>query len=58
MDTFNEDMKDICTTTAVRETLDEAPEAYKPKDEIVRLISPTVDIVEFMHPVINIKAKD
>lgn len=58
MNTFNNDMKDICTTTAVQGTLDEAPEAYKPKDEIVKLIKPTVDIVEFMHSVINIKSVD
>lgn len=58
MNTFNNDMKDICTTTAVKETLDEAPEAYKPKDEIVKLIKPTVDIYTFMHPVMNIKAAE
>lgn len=48
----------IYTTTADASTLDEAPEAYKPKDEIVKLIEPTVDIKFFMKPKMNIKAQE
>ena len=43
------------TTTADASTLDEAPEAYKPYEEIVKLIEPTVNILFFMKPKINIK---
>lgn len=48
----------IYTTTADASTLDEAPAAYKPKDEIVKLIEPTVDIKFFMKPKMNIKAAE
>ena len=39
-------------------TLDESPMAYKPMEEIVRLIEPTVEILFFVRPKINIKATD
>ena len=48
----------IYTTTADEKTLDEAPGAYKPMDEIVELIEPTVDIKFFMKPKMNIKAQE
>ena len=48
----------IFTTTANRDTLDEAPAAYKPMEDIVRLIEPTCKILFFMHPKINIKAAE
>jgi len=48
----------IYTTTANRNTLDEAPEAYKSKDDIVRLIEPTAKILFFMAPKMNIKGTD
>lgn len=57
---FQKQMADagIYTTTADAKTLDEAPDAYKPKDEIVKLIEPTVDIKYFMKPKMNIKAAE
>ena len=57
---FKKQMADagIYTTTADAKTLDEAPDAYKPKDEIVKLIEPTVDIKFFMKPKMNIKAQE
>jgi RNA-splicing ligase RtcB len=48
----------IYTTTADKKTLDEAPDAYKPMDEIVKLIEPTVNILYFMKPKMNIKASE
>ena len=48
----------VYTTTADATTLDEAPNAYKPYQEIVKLIEPTVDILYFMKPKINIKAAE
>lgn len=48
----------IYTTTADASTLDEAPDAYKPMAEIVKLIEPTVDIKFFMKPKMNIKAAE
>ena len=60
VDDFKKQMADagIYTTTADEKTLDEAPDAYKPKDEIVKLIEPTVDIKYFMKPKMNIKAAE
>ena len=57
---FKKQMADagIYTTTADEKTLDEAPDAYKPMDEIVKLIEPTVDIKFFMKPKMNIKAAE
>lgn len=57
---FQKQMADagIYTTTADKKTLDEAPDAYKPMDEIVKLIEPTVNILYFMKPKMNIKASE
>jgi RNA-splicing ligase RtcB len=57
---FKRQMADahIYTTTADVSTLDEAPNAYKPYEEIVKLIEPTVEIKYFMKPKINIKAAE
>jgi RNA-splicing ligase RtcB len=48
----------IYTTTADASTLDEAPEAYKPYEEIVKLIEPTVSVLYMMKPRMNIKAAE
>ena len=57
---FKKQMADagIYTTTADEKTLDEAPDAYKPMEEIVKLIKPTVEIYFFMKPKMNIKAQE
>ena len=51
-------MKGVYSTTVCTGTIDESPMAYKPMEEIVRLIEPTVDILYFVRPKINIKATD
>lgn len=48
----------IYTTTADASTLDEAPQAYKPFEEILRLIEPSVKVLYFMKPRMNIKAAE
>ena len=60
VDEFKKQMADagIYTTTADKNTLDEAPDAYKPMEEIIKLIEPTVDIKFFMKPKMNIKAQE
>ena len=57
---FKKQMADagIYTTTADKKTIDEAPNAYKPMEEIVKYIEPTVNILYFMKPMMNIKASD
>lgn len=53
---FVEEMKKVYTTTATESTLDESPMAYKPMEEIVQHISPTVEIVKTIKPIYNFKA--
>lgn len=55
---FKREMSGVYTTTANASTLDESPMAYKPAEEIVRLIAPTVDIVELIKPIYNFKAAE
>lgn len=57
---FQKQMNDagVYSTSVCHNTLDEAPDAYKPMDEIVELIKDTCDIQFFMQPRINIKATD
>lgn len=43
-------MNGIYTTSADESTLDECPMAYKPAQEIINAISPTVDIVNTLSP--------
>jgi RNA-splicing ligase RtcB len=57
MDKFTEMMQDVHTTSVVKATLDESPEAYKPMEEIIGLIGDTVDILAILKPIYNYKAK-
>lgn len=58
LDDFRETMADIYTTTANERTLDEAPMAYKPMQEIVECIGETVTIVDTIRPIYNFKAAE
>lgn len=55
---FKETMQGIWTTSVSEETLDEAPMAYKPMQEIVEQIGETVTIQKHITPVYNFKASD
>jgi RNA-splicing ligase RtcB len=39
-----------------KDTLDEAPMAYKSMDDIISVIDETVDVIEILKPVYNFKA--
>lgn len=56
MEDYSESMKDIFSTSVNISTLDEAPQAYKPIDEIVGAISDTVEIEKIIKPIYNFKA--
>jgi RNA-splicing ligase RtcB len=58
MDEYTTEMSGVFTTSVNSETLDESPMAYKPIDEIISHIAPTVDIVERLRPVYNFKASE
>lgn len=53
---YEKSMKGIYSTTVNRSTLDEAPFAYKPMEEIIRNMGDTVDIVKRIKPIYNFKA--
>jgi RNA-splicing ligase RtcB len=51
-------MKGIYSSTVNKSTIDEAPFAYKPMDEIVANIGDTADIVKTIKPIYNFKAAE
>lgn len=53
---FKKIMKGIYSTTINKDTLDEAPFAYKPAKEIIELVKDTVDIISILKPIYNFKA--
>ena len=55
---FKKTMKDagIYTTSVNASTLDESPMAYKPIDEIIANVEPSVEIIKVIKPIYNFKA--
>jgi len=53
---FEKSMAGIYSTTINRDTIDEAPFAYKPMEEIISNIADTADITQTIKPVYNFKA--
>ena len=58
MSDYSNSMDGIYTTSVSEETIDEAPMAYKPIDEIVECIGGTVDILAILKPIYNFKASE
>jgi RNA-splicing ligase RtcB len=58
MDEFTNTMKDVYSTTVGQSTLDEAPMAYKPMQEIIDNIQDTVTIDKIIKPVYNFKSAE
>lgn len=56
IETYRKQMDGIYTTSVNENTLDEAPEAYKPIDNLIENIKDTVEIVTTLKPVYNFKA--
>ena len=56
MEEYKKSMSGIYTTSVNECTLDEAPMAYKSLEDIIDVVSESVDIVEVMKPVFNFKA--
>ena len=56
VDEFKKQMDGIYSTSVNEDTLDECPMAYKPAQEIIDAISPTVEIVKHIKPIYNFKA--
>lgn len=58
LEEFKESMKNIYSTSVVEDTIDEAPFAYKPMQEIIDNIQDTVEIEKIIKPIYNFKAKN
>ena len=56
MKDFRDSMSNVFSTSVCNSTIDEAPQAYKPMDEIVENIRDTVEIIDVIKPVYNFKA--
>lgn len=56
LEEFKNSMENIYTTTVDMSTIDEAPMAYKPKENILSHIKETVKIIDIWKPIYNFKA--
>ena len=56
MEDYKKAMEGIYTTSVNENTLDEAPMAYKSLEDIIDVITESVDVVEVIKPVYNFKA--
>ncbi|MDE5831799.1 MAG: RtcB family protein [Desulfovibrio sp.] len=56
MDEFKSQMEGIFTTSVNEKTLDEAPDAYKSMDYILKMIGETAKVVSILKPVYNFKS--
>lgn len=52
---FQKSMDGIFSTSVCLGTLDESPQAYKSKEDILRLIEPTAEVISMVKPRLNIK---
>lgn len=58
MDEYKKVMSGIYTTSISKDTLDEAPMAYKSLDDIIDVIKESVDVIDIMKSVYNFKAAE
>ncbi|MCL1944979.1 MAG: RtcB family protein [Firmicutes bacterium] len=58
LDEYKESMSGIYSTCINEHTIDESPMAYKEAEEIKTLIEPTVEILECIKPIYNLKANN
>ena len=58
MEDYRDSMKDIFTSSVNEDTLDEAPMAYKPMQEIIDCIGDTIEIEKVIKPIYNFKASE
>ena len=56
MEEYRREMAGVYTTSVSEATLDEAPMAYKSLEDIIDVISESVDIIEVLKPIYNFKA--
>ena len=54
---YRKEMSGIYSSSVCEETIDESPMAYKPMQEIIDCIEPTVEVKKIIKPIYNFKAK-
>ena len=52
---YADTMKGIYSTSVVQDTIDEAPQAYKPMSEIIEATADTLEIIKVLKPIYNYK---
>lgn len=55
LEEFQSSMSDVYSTSVSKDTIDEAPMAYKPMAQIIDAIGETVSIIDILKPVYNYK---
>ena len=58
MEDYRDSMKEVFTSSVNEDTLDEAPMAYKPMQEIIDCIGDTIEIEKIIKPIYNFKASE
>ena len=58
LEDYRDTMKSVWSTAVNTSTIDEAPMAYKPMENIIENIKTTVDIVSVIKPIYNFKASE
>ena len=53
---FRREMAGVYTTSVSEATIDEAPMAYKSLEDIIDVITESVDVIEVLKPIYNFKA--
>lgn len=48
-------MKDVYSTSVSKKTLDEAPTAYNEQRKILKLAQPTIEVLDYIRPIYNLK---
>lgn len=56
LDEYKQMMRSVYTTSVNKETLDEAPMAYKSLEDIIDVIRESVTVIDVMKPIYNFKA--
>lgn len=54
---YRKEMSGIYSSSVCEETIDESPMVYKPMQEIIDCIEPTVEVEKIIKPIYNFKAK-
>lgn len=55
LEDFQNDMKDVYSTSVAQSTIDESPAAYKDSGTILELIKETCEVLTVVKPIINVK---